>query len=69
PKGASDAAYEEVKSTVCGVAKGRPCGKNAGKMDSAVVFVSIYQSFGDNGSWATLLLHDGRVAAADLKAH
>lgn len=67
PVSDTDRAYEEVKRRVCGVAPGQPCGKRMAKLQANTVFLSVYERFGDNPAWKTILLHDGGIAAADVK--
>lgn len=67
PVSTTDAAYETLKSSVCGVRKGQPCGRRLSRMTGDTVFVSIYPNFGGSGQWKNLLLHDGSVLAADIK--
>lgn len=68
PKSDTDAAYDRLKSKVCGVGRKKPCGDKVSKLDKNTVFVSIYDRSVDNTRWATLLLHDGAVLALDVKS-
>lgn len=67
PVSATDVAYETVKSRVCRVPKGKPCGSRLPQLAKTTVFLSIYERFGSNPRWKNLLLHDGEVAALDVK--
>ncbi|MEO9898464.1 MAG: hypothetical protein ABJD13_15955 [Paracoccaceae bacterium] len=68
PYSATDDAYENIKSLVCRVGKGKPCGKRLENLARTTVFVSTYEKFTDNGQWADVLLHDGAVVATAMKA-
>ena len=68
PYSATDKAYEKIKSQVCGVGPRIPCGPKIEKLARDTVFISTYERFTDNGRWADLLVHDGAVVAASLKA-
>ncbi len=63
----TDRAYESLKSRVCRVAKGKPCGGRSNRLARNTAFVSIYERFEDNARWTTLLVHDGEVLAIDTK--
>lgn len=65
PRTAIDSAYERVKSQVCRVASGKPCGRSMGRLEKDTAFVTIYPAFG-SASYANMLLHDGEVAAFAL---
>ncbi|WP_323771671.1 hypothetical protein [Antarctobacter sp.] len=67
PVSSTDAAYEKVKSRVCRVRKGKPCGSKMRTLARDTVFVSVYERFGSNPRWKNILLHDGEVVAVDLK--
>lgn len=67
PYSVTDKAYEEVKSRVCRVPRKKPCGKRVGRLADDTVFLSIYERFGGNVQWETLLLHSGEVVAQDKK--
>ena len=64
---ATDVAYEGVKSKVCRVGKGKPCGSRMKALERDTVFVSVYERFEDNTRWKNILLHDGEVVAMDMK--
>lgn len=68
PIAETDRAYEQIKSRVCRVAKGKPCGSRMTQLSKDTVFVSVYERFGSNPRWKNLLLHDGAVAALDIKS-
>ncbi|MCC1493933.1 hypothetical protein [Cognatishimia sp. F0-27] len=67
PVSETDEAYERLKSRVCRVRKGQPCGARINRMSSSTVFVSIYERFGSTPRWKNLLVHDGEVLALDIK--
>ncbi|MEP3844659.1 MAG: hypothetical protein ABJM43_04880 [Paracoccaceae bacterium] len=68
PYSATDEAYETIKSRICRVGKGKPCGKKLENLERTTVFVSTYEKFTENGQWADVLLHDGAVVATAMKA-
>ncbi len=57
-------AYERVKSRICRVAKGKPCGRSISRLDKNTTFVTVYQQFG-GGTWVTMLVHDGKLVAVE----
>lgn len=63
-----DRAYEKIKSRVCGVPRGRPCGSRIRQMERDTVFLSTYERFSNNARWADILIHDGDVIAKDIKS-
>lgn len=65
--GATDKAYERVKSQVCGVSRRKPCGRKIKTLERDTVFISTYERFEDNARWADILVHDGAVMAANIK--
>ncbi|MGK7652006.1 hypothetical protein ACSQ76_06200 [Roseovarius sp. B08] len=67
PYSTTDKAYEDLKSRVCRVGRGKPCGNRIGRLENDTVFVSIYERFGSNAQWNTVLVHDGDVLAQDRK--
>lgn len=67
PVSDTDRAYEKIKSQVCNVRSGKPCGSRMRKLSKDTVFVTVYERFGGSPRWKNLLLHDGEVAAMDLK--
>ncbi len=67
PVSETDVAYERVKSRVCRVGRGKPCGSRIKTLSRNTVFVSVYERFGSNARWKNLLLHDGAVEALDIK--
>jgi hypothetical protein len=67
PVSETDRAYEKVKSRVCKVRKGKPCGSRMKQLSRTTVFVSVYERFGSNPRWKNILLHDGEVVAMDIK--
>ncbi|MBV2358797.1 hypothetical protein KUH32_03345 [Thalassococcus sp. CAU 1522] len=68
PVSETDAAYETIKSRVCRVGEGRPCGARMSTLARDTAFLSVYERFGDNVRWKNILLHDGKVAALDIKS-
>ncbi|WP_238365566.1 hypothetical protein [Mesobacterium pallidum] len=69
PYSSTDTAYEQVKSRICRVGKGKPCGSAMSKLERDTVFVSVYENFGSNARWANILLSQGDVAATDIKTN
>lgn len=67
PYSATDKAYEKVKASVCKVSRRKPCGGRIKQLERDTVFVSTYERFTNNGRWADVLLHDGKVMAASIK--
>lgn len=68
PYTATDSAYEQIKSRVCRVGRGTPCGKRLSTLEKDTVFVSAYEGFGDNATWLEMLLHDGDVIETEVKS-
>ncbi len=68
PYSDTDKAYEKIKRQVCGVGRNKPCGARISQLERDTAFVTVYERFGDNARWATILLHDGAVVAADMKS-
>ncbi len=68
PTSETDRAYEKVKSRVCRVGKGKPCGSKMKKLSKDTVFVTVYERFGGSPRWKNFLLHDGGVEAMDIKS-
>lgn len=66
PYSATDTAYEQIKAEVCRVPVGQPCGAQLDRLARRTVFVTVYQNFGTNPSWANILIHDGAVVAMDI---
>jgi hypothetical protein len=69
PYSSTDAAYETLKSRVCRVGKGKPCGSSMSRLARNTVFVSVYERFGSNPVWKTILLHDGEVVQTDIRGN
>lgn len=65
PYSQSDEAYETVKSRVCRVGKGKPCGAKMDTLAKSTVFISTYARFQGSSHWANMLLHDGQVIEKD----
>ncbi|MEP4980012.1 hypothetical protein [Ascidiaceihabitans sp.] len=68
PYSTTDKAYEKVKSSVCGVAKRKPCGSKISQVERNTVFISTYERFEGNARWADILIHDGVVLAKSIKS-
>jgi hypothetical protein len=68
PYSDTDKAYEKIKRSICGVGRNKPCGARISQLERHTAFVTVYERFGGNARWATILLHDGRVIAADMKS-
>lgn len=68
PYSDTDQAYETIKRRVCGVGRNTPCGNRMGQLERDTAFVTVYERFGSNARWATILLHDGQVVARDTKS-
>lgn len=69
PYSSTDAAYETLKSRVCRVGKGKPCGSSMPQLARTTAFVSVYETFGSNPEWKTILLHDGEVVETDIRSN
>ncbi|MCR9110637.1 hypothetical protein [Marivita sp. XM-24bin2] len=69
PYSSTDAAYETLKSRVCRVGKGKPCGSSMSRLARNTAFVSVYERFGSNPVWKTILLHDGKVIETDIRGN
>jgi hypothetical protein len=65
--GASDAAYEQIKTEVCRVPAGTPCGKRIKRLDKTTVFLSAYDLTGDTERWTDYLIHKGALVASAVK--
>lgn len=63
----ADKAYEGVKTKVCRVARGKPCGAKMDKLSKNTAFISVYERFGGGSGWKNILLHDGQVSAMDVR--
>lgn len=69
PYSSTDAAYETLKSRICRVGKGKPCGSSMSRLARNTAFVSVYERFGSNPVWKTILLHDGEVIETDIRGN
>jgi len=69
PYAATDQAYDSVKSSVCRAGKEKPCGRQIGKLDSALAFVSAYEFHEFNDNWKEFLIYDGTVLAGAVKSY
>ncbi|SHG86648.1 hypothetical protein [Marivita hallyeonensis] len=69
PYSETDAAYETLKSRVCRVRRGQPCGSALPRLSRNTVFVSVYERFGSNPVWKTILIHDGEVIETDIRGN
>lgn len=58
-----DNAYEAIKSSVCRVGKGKPCGARMSRLERQVVMLTGYNRFGDSAGWVDILLHNKRLVA------
>lgn len=72
PYSAVDEAYEALKSRVCRVRRGEPCGARLGRLDRNTQFITAYGFFGGTFSsvptkWVQILLHDGEVLAIAMQ--
>ncbi|MCH2095621.1 MAG: hypothetical protein MK160_10960 [Rhodobacteraceae bacterium] len=67
PYSATDKAYEKIKRRICGVGRNKPCGDKIAEVERTTIFVSVYERFGSNPRWKTILLHDGALVAVDVK--
>lgn len=66
---ATDRAYEKVKSSVCGVGKGKHCPPaKVDKLASRAGFLTAYNSFGGAQTWMTVFFDNGAVIANALRA-
>jgi len=67
PYTATDDAYEDVKSRICGVRARVPCPADRyDRLDAAVSFVTVYARFGATDEWYELLLVEGQLRAAAM---
>lgn len=64
---AVDSAYEQIKSRVCRVGHGKPCGDKITRLNRTVAFVTVYPRFETSGTWAELLLSSRKVQAVTLR--
>ncbi|MFP7673902.1 hypothetical protein ACG74X_11180 [Marivita sp. S0852] len=69
PYSETDAAYERLKSRICRVSRGKPCGSALPRLSRDTVFVSVYEQFGSNPIWKTILIHDGEVVETDIRGN
>lgn len=69
PYSTTDAAYERLKSRICRVGRGKPCGSALRRLSRNTVFVSVYERFGSNPIWKTILIHDGEVLETDIRGN
>ncbi|WP_050769125.1 hypothetical protein [Oceanicola granulosus] len=65
---AADRAYEAIKARICRAAQGQPCGGQIDRLAQDTTFLTVYDRFGGGGEWVEILLHDGGVAAIDVKS-
>ncbi len=64
---ATDKAYDLIQSQFCGVSVGEPCGAQLDALSKSTTFLTAYESFGTNGHWADILIHDGHVVSVELR--
>ncbi|MCL3881046.1 hypothetical protein [Marivita sp. GX14005] len=69
PYSKTDAAYEKIKAKICRAPKGKPCGSAMRRLSRDTVFLSVYERFGSNPAWKTILLHDGRIVDTDIRSN
>ncbi|MGY3669526.1 hypothetical protein ACW9UM_11645 [Marinovum sp. KMM 9989] len=69
PYSAIDSAYETIKSRVCRVRAGQPCGSKVSAIEKNTVFVSAYETYGSNAHWLEMLLHDGALVETVVKSN
>lgn len=67
PYSATDKAYEKIKSRICGVSAGKPCGGKIETLERDTVFISTYENFTGSARWADVLIHDSTVMATAIK--
>lgn len=63
PYSATDRAYENLKSSFCGVGSRQPCGRRLDRLAKNTTFITVYRAFGSNPTWSNILLHKGDVMA------
>ncbi|MEM8591974.1 MAG: hypothetical protein AAGF13_05555 [Pseudomonadota bacterium] len=65
----TDTRYKAIRARVCGAPVGQACSdRRFGQLERRAVFVSVYERFGTNPTWADMLIYDGEVVAKDFKA-
>lgn len=57
----ADMAYEQVKASYCGAAQGESCGAKINDLARRSSFVTVYQTFGTNPTWAEIFIHEGEM--------
>ena len=69
PRSETDVEYEAIRRRVCAAPLGQTCpARRFSRLESRAVFVSVYQRFGTNPTWADMLIYDGEVIAKDFKS-
>ncbi|MEL6549450.1 MAG: hypothetical protein AAFQ54_04300 [Pseudomonadota bacterium] len=64
----TDRQYRAIRARVCGRPVGEACGASRFRaLERSAVFVSVYERFGTNPTWADMLIYDGVVVAKDFK--
>ena len=63
----TDTVYEQVKTQVCSVPQGQPCGRNIDRFAAHSTFLTIYETFGTNPEWGEIFVHQGQVMAIDVR--
>ncbi|MEM9438320.1 MAG: hypothetical protein AAGA15_14885 [Pseudomonadota bacterium] len=64
----TDLEYRTIRARVCGAPPGQTCpARRFARLERDAVFVSVYERFGTNPTWADLLIYDGEVVAKDFK--
>ncbi|MEL6913976.1 MAG: hypothetical protein AAFP13_05710 [Pseudomonadota bacterium] len=65
----TDRQYRAIRARVCGRPVGEACAASRFRaLERSAVFVSVYERFGTNPTWADMLIYDGAVVAKDFKA-
>ncbi|MGR3434569.1 MAG: hypothetical protein ACU0CO_06725 [Shimia sp.] len=65
---ATDREYAAIRARVCRVGAATRCPEaRLRRLARGTAFVSVYDGFGTNPSWADVLLHDGAVVAKDFR--
>lgn len=64
----TDLRYKSIRASVCGAPVGSGCAERRfARLERRIVFVSVYERFGTNPTWADMLIYDGEVVAKDFK--
>lgn len=57
----ADIAYEQIKASYCGAPQGESCGAKIDDLAARSTFVTVYQAFGTNPTWAEIFVHEGEM--------